>query len=258
MHVLKQIDDLPVAVFETNAELGRAAAADFTAIIKQAATERDELPVIFATGNSQLSFIDALSEHPDIPWDRIITFHMDEYLGMSDQHPASFRRFLREKISDVFHPKVMYGLNADSTDIEAELTRYESLLKTHRPVACVLGIGENGHLAFNDPPADFHTTKLIKIVTLDETCRRQQVGEGHFPTLDTVPPQAVSLTIPALLSAEHLLALVPESRKAKAVEATLTGPITELCPASILRTQKHVKLYLDSDSSALVRDLVQS
>jgi glucosamine-6-phosphate deaminase len=178
---------------------------------------------------------------------------MDEYLGISADHPASFRRFIQEKITDVFHPRAVYGIKGDASDIEAELLCYEALLNQHQPVVCVLGIGENGHLAFNDPPADFHTTKTIHVVTLDEMCRRQQVGEGHFPSIDLVPAHAISLTIPALLKAKHILALVPEARKAKAVQAALEGPITEQCPASILRTQRHVRLYLDRDSAALLR-----
>jgi glucosamine-6-phosphate deaminase len=146
----------------------------------------------------------------------------------------------------------MYGLRGDVPDIEAELERYTALVQEHQPVLCVLGIGENGHLAFNDPPADFHTTKTIHVVNLDETCRQQQVGEGHFATLDDVPRQALSLTIPALLKPPHVMALVPEARKANAVQAALEGPLTEKCPASILRAHAHVKLYLDRESAALV------
>jgi glucosamine-6-phosphate deaminase len=246
-----KIENMPVTVFESNAELGSAAAADFAGIVKRAVAERGETAVIFATGNSQLSFIHALRDHVDIPWSKISAFHMDEYLGMSDQHPASFRRFLREKIADVFRPKALYGILGDAPNIQAELARYTALLEQHKPVLCVLGIGENGHLAFNDPPADFNTTKTIHVVNLDEQCRRQQVGEGHFASLDQVPRQALSLTVPALLKPAHVMALVPEARKARAVQAALEGPVTEHCPASILRTHAHVRLYLDRDSAAL-------
>lgn len=252
MLTLTRIDRMPVAVFESNAALGRAAADDFAEITKRAAAGRGEISVIFATGNSQLSFLTALRARPDVPWDKITAFHMDEYLGMSEDHPASFRRFLREKVTDVFHPRAVYGIQGDAPDVQAELARYAALLEAHQPVLCVLGIGENGHLAFNDPPADFRTDKLIHVVTLDETCRRQQVGEGHFPDLDAVPRQAISLTVPALLKPEYVMALVPEARKAQVVKAALEGPVTEACPASILRTQAHVKLYLDHDSAALV------
>lgn len=249
---LMHIDQMPVAIYESNAALGQAAAADFAEIVTQAVAKRGTASVILATGNSQLSFMRALREQPGIPWDKLNVFHMDEYLGMSVQHRASFRRFLREKIVDVYHPRAMYGIQGDSPDIEAELARYAALLDEHKPDLCVLGIGENGHLAFNDPPADFHTGKTIHVVTLDEQCRRQQVGEGHFVSLDNVPKQAISLTIPALLKPPHVMAIVPEARKATAVQAALRGPVTESCPASILRTQAHVKMYLDVDSAALV------
>ena len=254
MPELMQVEQMPVAIYESNVALGRAAAADFADIVKRAVIERGAAAVILATGNSQLTFIGALHEHPDIPWNKVSVFHMDEYLGMSEQHPASFRRFLREKVADVYHPRAMIGMRGDTTDVEAELARYTALLEEHKPDLCVLGIGENGHLAFNDPPADFQTSKTIHVVTLDELCRRQQVGEGHFATLDDVPKQALSLTVPALLKPPRVMAIVPEARKANAVRAALRGPVTDSCPASILRTQAHAKLYLDADSAALVRN----
>jgi glucosamine-6-phosphate deaminase len=248
------VDQMTGAIYESNEALGQAAAEGFAEIVIRAVNERGSASVILATGNSQLSFMWALREHPNIPWDRLTVFHMDEYLGMSAQHPASFRRFLREKIVDVYHPRAMYGIQGDAPDVEAELARYVALLDEHKPDLCVLGIGENGHLAFNDPPADFHTSQTIHVVTLDEQCRRQQVGEGHFASLDDVPKQAISLTVPALLKPPRVMAIVPEARKANAVRAALQGPVTEACPASILRTQPHVKMYLDVDSAALVRN----
>ena len=243
---------MPVGVFESNAALGEAAADDFAETTKRATAERGEISVIFATGNSQLSFLHALRTRPGVPWDKIVAFHMDEYLGLSEDHPAAFRRFLRDKVSDVFRPRAMYGIRGDAPDLRVELARYAAEIEKLQPVLCVLGIGENGHLAFNDPPADFYTDKLIHVVTLDETCRRQQVGEGHFPDVDAVPRQAISLTVPALLKPQHVMALVPEARKAQAVKAALEGPVTEACPASILRTRGNVKLYLDRNSAALL------
>lgn len=253
MTTLATIDKMTVEVFESNAALGKTAAKDFAEIVNHTVRERGEASIIFATGNSQLSFMQALRETPNIPWKNVLAFHMDEYLGMSETHPASFRRFLRENITDLFQARATYGLQGDAADIVAEIARYEALLKEHPPVLCVLGIGENGHLAFNDPPADFHTTKTLHVVTLDETCRRQQVGEGHFANINQVPTQALSLTVPALLKPAHVMALVPEARKANAVKAALEGPVTELCPASILRTHAHVKLYLDRDSASLLK-----
>jgi glucosamine-6-phosphate deaminase len=252
MPTFTKIDQMTVGIYESNAAVGDAAAADFAKIVKQAVFERGETSVIFASGNSQLAFLQALQRHTDIPWDKISAFHMDEYLGMSAEHPASFRRFLREKVANIFQPRMAFGMRGDARDVQAELDRYAALLEKHQPVLCVMGMGENGHLAFNDPPADFMTDKLIHIVTLDMACRRQQVGEGHFPTIDDVPTQAISLTIHALLQPPQVMVLVPESRKAKAVKDALEGPITEMCPASILRAQENVKMYLDGDSSALL------
>mgnify|MGYP000386120855 CR=1 FL=1 len=246
------VDKMNVAIFDTNAALGQAAADNFAEIVKRAVAEQGETSVILATGNSQLSFVHALRDKPDIPWDKVSVFHMDEYLGISAQHPASFRRFIQEKIYAPFHPCAIYGIEGDAPDTEAELARYTALLEQHKPVVCVLGIGENGHLAFNDPPADFQTENLLHVVTLDTLCRQQQVGEGHFAGIEDVPTQAITLTVPALLEPAHVMALVPEARKANAVKAALQGPVTEMCPASILRTQEHVKLYLDRDSAALL------
>jgi glucosamine-6-phosphate deaminase len=169
---------------------------------------------------------------------------------MPETHPASFRRYLREQLVDHVHPRAFFGMRGDAVDVEAEITRYTDLLHCHQPTACVMGIGENGHLAFNDPPADFNTTATVHVVNLDEACRRQQVGEGHFASLDEVPRQALSLTIPALLRPSHLLVVVPEARKAAAVKAALLGPVTPDCPASILRTCAHARLFLDADSAS--------
>lgn len=252
MTTITRFDQMTAGIYESKEALGEAAAADFAGIVKRAVAERGEAAVIFASGNSQLPFLRALERHADIPWDKISAFHMDEYLGMSGDHPASFRRFLREKIAQVFQPRVVFGMRGDAPDVQAELERYAALLEKHPPALCVMGVGENGHLAFNDPPADFKTEKLIHIVTLDMACRRQQVGEGHFPTIDDVPEQAISLTIHALLKPPHVMVLVPETRKAQAVKAALEGPVSEMCPASILRTQDKVKMYLDRDSAALL------
>jgi len=253
MPAFTKIDQMTVGIYDSNSALGQAAAADFAKIVKEEVADRGEASIILASGNSQFTFLQALQNHPDIPWDKISAFHMDEYLGMSADHPASFRRFLREKIANIFQPRASFGMRGDAPGVQAELDRYAALLEKHKPVLCVMGMGENGHLAFNDPPADFETKKLIHIVNLDMMCRRQQVGEGHFPTIDDVPTQAISLTIHALLTPPHVIVLVPETRKANAVKAALEGPISEMCPASILRTQEKVKVYLDRDSSALLQ-----
>ena len=245
-------DRLPVAVYDANEDLGAAAAGDLAAILARTIAERGEAAVILATGNSQLAFLRALRGRADVDWQRVRVLHMDEYLGMDERHPASFRRYLREQLVDAVRPLAFYGIAGDAPDAAAELRRYAGLLAEHAPAACVLGIGENGHLAFNDPPADFGTGEAIHVVALDEACRRQQVGEGHFPSLEAVPTHAISLTVPALLRPPHVLAVVPEARKAPAVRAALEGPVTPACPASILRTAAHARLYLDRDSAALL------
>jgi glucosamine-6-phosphate deaminase len=246
------VDRMPVLVFDSNEALGRRAADDLAQILQAAIADRGLASAILATGNSQLRFMEALRVKPGIQWDKVVLFHMDEYLGMSDQHPASFPRYIREKLTDIVHPRSFFPIQGDAPDPQAELRRYTALLQQYPADACVLGIGENGHLAFNDPPADFTTAQIIHIVTLDERCRLQQVGEGHFRTLDDVPRQAYSLTVPALLAARRVLAVVPEARKALAVQRALQGPVTPDCPASILRTKPHVTLYLDQESSALL------
>lgn len=244
-------DKMQVMIYDSPQTLGPAAANDLADILRSTIAAHGKASIILATGNSQLTFLDALAHLP-IAWDKIVVFQMDEYLGISANHPASFRRFHREHLIDLVHPKQFFGIEGDAPDVQTEITRYTALLQEHEPVACVLGIGENGHLAFNDPPADFETPAQIHLVTLDQACRRQQVGEGHFPNLDAVPKQALSLTIPALLKPKHVLAVVPESRKAQAVKAALEGPVTPDCPASILRTQSHVRLYLDRDSASFL------
>jgi glucosamine-6-phosphate deaminase len=244
---------MSVRIFESNETLGQAAANDFAKLISEILSKQETAAVIFACANSQLTFLNALRGKKGIAWNKIIIFHMDEYLGMSDQHPASFARFIRESLIDFINPAGFYPLRGASTDIKSELKRYTDLLQKYPPDVCVLGVGENGHLAFNDPPADFNAKETIHVVDLDSTCREQQVNEGHFPTLDEVPKQAFSLTVPALLAAKHVFAIVPEKRKAAAIEAALRGPVSPTCPASILRTQPHVTLYLDRASAASLR-----
>jgi glucosamine-6-phosphate deaminase len=245
-------DQLPVAVYADNAALGAAAAAQAAATLRAAIAAKGYANAILATGNSQLSML-AVLRQADVDWSKVSLFHMDEYIGLNDQHPASFRRFLQEKIVPFVHPAHFYGVQGDARDIPAECRRYTDLLRANPADLCCLGIGENGHIAFNDPPyADFNDPAWVKVVELDEMSRRQQVGEGHFPSLDAVPKQAITLTIPALLAAKRMLCIVPEQRKARPVLAALTGPITPDCPASILRTAPHARLFLDQDSASLL------
>lgn len=243
---------LTVTIDATAQEMGARAASDLAQTLNKELAARGEAALIVATGNSQLSFMQSLRARSDLRWDRISIFHMDEYLGMHETHSASFRRYVREKLVDHVHPRAFYGLRGDAEDSAAEIARYTALLREHRPAAVVMGIGENGHLAFNDPPADFETRELVHVVQLDEACRLQQVGEGHFASLDATPTHALSLTIHALLQPRRLFVVVPEARKARAVRDALRAPITPDCPASILRTCAHAHLYLDAEAAALL------
>jgi len=208
---------------------------------------------MFATGNSQLAFVDALVEHTEgVPWGDVVVFHMDEYVGVGPDHPASFQKWIRERIVEPTGPRAAYYVNGlDPPDEECE--RYARLLRLHPLDLCCLGIGENGHLAFNDPPvADFDDPADVKVVELDAACRRQQVDEGHFPDDDAVPRLAITVTIPALLRAQRVLAVVPEARKAEPVRAAVEGPVGTACPASILQRTAHATIYLDPESGALL------
>lgn len=249
--------EMEVAVYPGLDELGQAAAAHTADILIRTVTQNGSARIIVATGNSQLSFVRTLANFKEIEWDKITVFHMDEYLGISADHPASFRRWIRERVEKPFSPKVVHYLDGESMNPEAECRRYEDLLK-EAPIDLVcMGIGENGHIAFNDPPvANFEDPVFAKVVELDTACRQQQVGEGHFPSLDAVPTHALSLTIPALLSPNVLQVVAPEERKAEAVKNTVEGPIATSCPASILRTTSKARLFLDSDSASRVTSLV--
>ncbi|HSN11739.1 MAG TPA: glucosamine-6-phosphate deaminase [Propionibacteriaceae bacterium] len=243
---------LPVTVADDANELGRAAARRFAEVLTGVLAEKGRASVILATGNSQLPFVRALRDERDIDWSRVTVFHMDEYLGMAASHPASFRRWLTENIVEPFSPQAFHGIVGDAEPVDAELRRYAALLRDEEPDITVMGIGENGHLAFNDPPADFDTPELIHVVELDHACRMQQVGEGHFPSLAATPTQALSLTIPMLLRPRTVLVLVPEQRKADATARALEGPVTPDCPASLLQTVSNAELYLDAESASLL------
>lgn len=244
-------DQLPVEVHPDNTALGHVAAERTCSLLQDAIHAEGSASMIIATGNSQLSFYAALRAMPGIDWKRVTIFHMDEYVGIPSDHPACFRRYLHREIIDAVHPATFYEIVGDADDIPQECSRYAGLLRSHPAAICCLGIGENGHLAFNDPPkARFDDPDWVKVVELAIESRRQQVGEGHFPDLNAVPRQAITLTIPALLSAKNVLAIVPEKRKALAVRSALTGPVSSLCPASILRSTPQAILFLDNDSAS--------
>lgn len=246
-------DELSVRVFDDVETLARAAASDAADAIRAALDGRGDANVMLATGNSQLVFLAGLIEHTDVDWSRVTAFHMDEYVDLAPTHSASFQRYMREKVAAMIPMKEFHYLTGDTGDARAEADRYAALLRAHPLDLCCCGIGENGHLAFNDPPvADFDDPADVKIVALEPASRRQQVAEGHFATVDEVPTHAITVTIPALLRARRVLAIVPEARKAAPVRDALRGPISTDCPASYLRRQPHATLYLDADSASLL------
>jgi glucosamine-6-phosphate deaminase len=242
---------LQLNIFTTKAELGRAAARDAAAIINRAVAERDSAYVIAATGASQFEFLEALTLQP-IDWSKVTFFHLDEYVGLPESHPASFRHYLRERIVSRVQPRAFHFINGEADDVHDECLRVGQLITQQSVDVAFVGIGENGHLAFNDPPADFDTDEPYIVVTLDVACRQQQVGEGWFKSIDEVPAQAISMSIKQILRSLEILCIVPERRKAEAVKASVELDVNPMLPASILQTHERVRLYLDRDSSALL------
>src|SRR5882672_11106404 len=248
-----EADALAVRVYGTPGDLAQDAARIAQQHLRETLAGQGTAAVILATGNSQIQFLQELGALGGLDWSRVTFFHMDEYLGIDANHRASFRRYLRERVAVRLQPKQFHYLEGDALLPLHECQRYARLLSAQPIDLCCLGIGENGHLAFNDPPvADFDDPHPVKLVKLDEACRQQQVGEGHFPDLNTVPQYAFTLTIPTLCSARRMLCIVPEQRKARAVRETLRGAIGQACPASFLRQQSHCTLFLDRDSASLL------
>lgn len=241
---------LAVEIHPSKDALGRAAAACAAGWMRAALEHRGRARIIVGTGPSQNEVIAALAE-AGLDWSRVEVFHMDEYVGIAAAHPASFRRWLKEHVSDIVHPGRVHYLAGDAPDTAAECRRYAALLAEAPVDVCFIGFGENGHIAFNDPhEADFHDPLGVKVVTLDARCRGQQVGEGHFATVADVPRRAMTLTCPALMAAAHLVCSVPDRRKAEAVRNALEGPITEACPASLVRTHPSAAVFLEPESAA--------
>ena len=240
-----------VKVFSDKASLGREAAVQAAGAISRAVAQKGTARIIAATGASQFEFLKALTEMPDIDWRRVEMFHLDEYVNLPITHPASFRRYLMERLIEKTGIEKYHLLDGEKNPEEVRRSVGEALSASPVDVAFV-GIGENGHLAFNDPPADFDTEEPYLIVHLDEACRHQQVGEGWFSGLREVPERAISMSIRQILKSKEIICVVPDARKAKAVKACLEGEISPLYPASILRTHPNTTVYLDRDSAALL------
>ncbi|MHC1770692.1 MAG: 6-phosphogluconolactonase [Flexilinea sp.] len=245
--------ELPVYVYETNEEIGMAAALEAREIINKAISEKGFANIIVATGNSQLTFLEALRGLDHIEWGKVRVFHMDEYINLPEGHTASFPYFLHKHFLDYLQVGAFYPVPGNPKTLREDMFAYEKLLMDNPADLCALGIGENGHIAFNDPPfADFDDPLFIKKVRLDDKSRRQQVGEGHFSSIEEVPTYALSLTIPALRSAKRMLCIVPEARKAEAVYKTKNEPVNDGCPATILKETPWCTLYLDKEAAARI------
>ena len=243
-----------IRLFDDPTSLGRAAAASAAELIADAVAARGRARIIAATGASQFQFLDALVARRDLPWADVELFHLDEYLGMPPTHRASFRRYLQERLIGPTGIENVHLLDGEQDPELVCQTIGRALNEAPIDVAFV-GIGENGHLAFNDPPADFETREPYLVVSLDEACRRQQLGEGWFPTLADVPSRAISMSVQQILEARQILCIVPDLRKAEAVRASVEGPVTPKVPASILQTHPAVTLYLDRASASLLSRL---
>ena len=233
-------------------ELGRRAAKEAADVIRAAIAEKGESSIIVATGASQFDTLAALVQE-DVDWGRVTGFHLDEYVGMSESHPASFRKYLKERFVEKVPLKGFHYVNGEG-DAQAECDRLGKILSTVRIDVALVGIRENGHLAFNDPPADFQTEASYLLVNLDEACRRQQMGEGWFKNLDEVPRQAISMGIRQIMKSGCLICSVPDERKARAVKNTLEAPVSPDVPASIMREHACCSLYLDPPSACLLEN----
>ena len=244
---------MEIKVFDTKSELGQAAAEDAAQIIKQAIDERDVAYVIAATGASQFEFLDSLAQE-EIDWTKVVFFHLDEYVGLSKSHPASFRRYLNERVVSRIHPQTFHFLDGEAHDVHEECRRVGNLIAQQTIDVAFVGIGENGHLAFNDPPADFDIEEPYIVVNLDDACRQQQVGEGWFRSIAEVPTQAISMSIKQILKSNDILCIVPDQRKAEAVRASVELEVSPMQPASILQQHERVTLYLDCHSSSLLNN----
>jgi glucosamine-6-phosphate deaminase len=247
------VESLTVRLYRSAVDLAEDAAREVQTYLQQVIAAQGSARAILATGNSQLQFLDELIRLGGVDWSKITFFHMDEYLGISGDHTASFRRYMRERVEQKIKPKQFHYLEGDALEPINECERYAQLLQEKPIDLCCLGIGENGHLAFNDPPvANFKDPHLVKIVKLDDTCKMQQVKQGHFPNLETVPPYALTLTIPALCAAKKMVGLCPGKNKAQPLRDALKGPVSPACPASILRRQPQAVLLVDTESSSLL------
>lgn len=245
-----QVEKMKVEVHPSRDAAGEAAARAAANALIESGKNHNSIGVIFATGASQLETLDALTGIANLPWNQVRGFHMDEYVDIAADHPASFRRYLRERLTDKVQMKEFFEIDGSAPNPEQTSREYADKLRSAAPQLCFLGIGENGHLAFNDPPAaNFQDPVDVKIVQLDAVCRQQQTAEGWFSSVEQVPEYAITLTIPALFRVPKLIVSVPGARKAKIVRRAFAEPISTICPATILRTHPDATIYLDLESA---------
>jgi glucosamine-6-phosphate deaminase len=246
-----------IKVFNDKPTVGHAAAEQAATAIQHAISDRGAARIIAATAASQLEFLDALTKTPGIDWSKVEAFHLDEYIGLPITHPGSFRKMLMEQLVERTGIKRYHLLAGDAADPAAVVREVGKQLASAPIDIAFLGIGENGHIAFNDPPADFNTEEPYIIVNLDEACRQQQVGEAWFADISQVPKQAISMSARQILKAKEILAVVPDKRKAQAIKACFEGKISPMAPASILRRHRNATVYLDRDSASLLGPTLQ-
>lgn len=240
-------------IYKTKQQMATAAAAAAAEKIRKAITKKAQANIVLATGVSQFEVLESLVNAESLDWSKVVMFHLDEYIGLGIEHPASFRKYLKQRfVNKVGSLKAVHFINGEAADCQKECHRLSQII-AQRPIDLTMaGIGENGHLAFNDPPADFETEQPYIIVNLDQKCRQQQLGEGWFKTLEDVPKQAISMSIQQIIKSSCLVVSVPDKRKAEAAKAALEGPVTNMCPASILQQHQNCKIFLDENAASLL------
>jgi len=241
-----------VAMYETARKMAKAAATLAANELTRHIAEKGRATFMAATGASQFAFLDALSRQSQVDWARTEMFHLDEYIGLPESHPASFRRYLKERLVSLVHPGTVHFIDGNAPDPSRECARLDRLMAADGVDVAFVGMGENAHLGFNDPPADFENDALFVVVELSDTCRAQQVHEGWFRTVEDVPPKAITVTIRGILRSKCIICTVPEARKAAAVRCALMGPVTPSCPASVLTRHPRTYVFLDADSASLL------
>lgn len=251
-----QVENLSIEIHPDSEAAGKAAASAVAKSLKKLSSVRDTIGVIFATGASQLETLHSLTSTPDLPWGKVVGFHLDEYLGLDENHPASFRHYLRKNLTNRVRMKDFFEIDGTYSNSEHICNVYSEALRKVQPQLCLLGVGENGHLAFNEPDeADFEDPRDMKVVSLDVICREQQAAEGWFSSLEEVPKQALTVTVPALMRVPQLIVTAPGKRKAHIIPRALYEPISPRCPATILRHHPAATLYLDHESAAELREV---